>query len=419
MLFLNYESILKGLIMLIILFIFNLFLFNSCSSEESSPKVEIQSQSFNDIAKLSKIEEIAKKNDEIYNSRNNSITNAVRIASDAVVGINVTETKRVVYRDQLSPFANDEFFGRFFRRFRSTPRVREYEVKGLGTGFIISPDGYILTNNHVAGNASKIVITTTDGKEYEAEIIGTDFTTDVSLLKISGKNDFPFIKMANSDDLIIGEWVIAMGNPFGLFDKNAKPTVTVGVVSNMGVDFAQEDNGDYRVYKGMIQTDAAISSGNSGGPLINAAGEVIGMNTIIFSTATDGKGAGSIGIGFSIPINRVAKIVDKLISHRTLKRNFYTGIDVKQLDSKLSNYLDIKQDRGLIIYSILKNSPAHLAGLEPGDLILSINDNKIMNQEDFIIATYDNFVSDKLEFRILRNGKEQIKTLILVPRPGE
>ena len=404
---------------LIILFIFNLFLFNSCSSEESSPKVEIQSQSFKDIAKLSKIEEIAKKNDEIYNSRNNSITNAVRIASDAVVGINVTETKRVVYRDQLSPFANDEFFGRFFRRFRSTPRVREYEVKGLGTGFIISPDGYILTNNHVAGNASKIVITTTDGKEYEAEIIGTDFTTDVSLLKISGKNDFPFIKMANSDDLIIGEWVIAMGNPFGLFDKNAKATVSVGVVSNMGVDFAQEDNGDYRVYKGMIQTDAAISSGNSGGPLINAAGEVIGMNTIIFSTATDGKGAGSIGIGFSIPINRVAKIVDKLISHRTLKRNFYTGIDVKQLDSKLSNYLDIKQDRGLIIYSILKNSPAHLAGLEPGDLILSINDNKIMNQEDFIIATYDNFVSDKLEFRILRNGKEQIKTLILVPRPGE
>ena len=122
---------------------------------------------------------------------------------------------------------------------------------------------------------------------------------------------------------------------------------------------------------------------------------------------------------FPIPINRVAKIVDKLISHRTLKRNFYTGIDVKQLDSKLSNYLDIKQDRGLIIYSILKNSPAHLAGLEPGDLILSINDNKIMNQEDFIIATYDNFVSDKLEFRILRNGKEQIKTLILVPRPGE
>lgn len=405
--------------MLIILFIFNLLLFNSCSSEESSPKVEIQSQSFHDIAKLSKIEEIAKKNDEIYNSRNNSITNAVRIASDAVVGINVTETKRVVYRDQLSPFANDEFFGRFFRRFRSTPRVREYEVKGLGTGFIISPDGYILTNNHVAGNASKIVITTTDGKEYEAEIIGTDFTSDVSLLKIAGKNDFPFIKMANTDDLIIGEWVIAMGNPFGLFDKNAKPTVTVGVVSNIGVDFAQEDNGDYRVYKGMIQTDAAISSGNSGGPLINAAGEVIGMNTIIFSTATDGKGAGSIGIGFSIPINRVAKIVDKLISHRTLKRNFYTGIDVKQLDSKLSNYLDIKQDRGLIIYSILKNSPAHLAGLEPGDLILSINDNKIMTQEDFIIATYDNFVSDKLEFRILRNGKEQIKNLILVPRPGE
>ena len=403
-----------------LLIILNILFLSSCSSQESqsNPDVEIKAKPTLDIAKLNKMQEIAQKNDEIYSSRNNSITNAVRVASDAVVGINVTETKRVVYQDRLNPFANDEFFGRFFRRFRSTPRVREYEVKGLGTGFLISPDGYILTNNHVAGNASKIVVTTTDGKEYEAEIIGTDFTSDVSLLKISGK-DFPYLKMANSDDLIVGEWVIAMGNPFGLFDKNAKPTVTVGVVSNMGVDFAQEDNGEYRIYKGMIQTDAAISSGNSGGPLVNSLGEVIGMNTIIFSTATDGKGAGSIGIGFSIPINRVNKVVEKLIKHRTLKRNFYTGIEIKQLDSKISNYLDLKTDRGLIVYSIIKNSPAHLAGLEPGDYILSINDKKILSQEDYIIAVFDNFVGDTLEFRILRNGKELTKDIILVPRPGE
>lgn len=407
--------------MIKLIVLLNIIFLSSCNSQENikEPKVEyITNSSTQDIAKLNKIEEIAKKNDEIYNSRNNSITKAIRKASDAVVGINVTETKRVVYRDRLNPFMDDDIFGRFFRRYRTAPRVREYEVKGLGTGFLISSDGYILTNNHVAGNASKIVITMTDGKEYEAEIIGTDYTTDVTLLKIDGKN-LPYIKMADSDDLIIGEWVIAMGNPFGLFDKNAKPTVTVGVVSNKGVDFVQEDNNDYRVYKDMIQTDAAISSGNSGGPLVNAVGEVIGMNTIIYSTATDGKGAGSIGIGFSIPINRVKQIVEKLKTNKTLKRNFYTGIDVKQLDSKISAYLDLDVDRGLIVYSIIKKSPAHLAGLEPGDLILSINDRKIIDQEDYIIAVYDNFVGDKIDFRILRNGKELTKTLILVPRPGE
>ncbi len=405
--------------MYIFLIIFNLFLLNACNSKEI-PEVEInqskpQSQ---DIAKLNKINQIVEENDKIYSSRQNSITRAIAIASDAVVGINITETKRVVYRDAYNPFMEDEFFGRFFRRYRSAPRVREYEVKGLGTGFLISDDGYILTNHHVAGSASKIIITMTDGKEYNAEIIGTDFTTDVALLKIDGQN-LPHLKLADSEDIIIGEWVIALGNPFGLFDKNAKPTVTVGVVSNKGVNFAQEDNNDYRVYKDMIQTDAAISSGNSGGPLVNAIGEVIGMNTIIYSTATDGKGAGSIGIGFSIPINRVKEIVEMLKKNKTLNRNFYTGLDVKLLDKKLSAYLDLEVDRGLIVYSILKNSPGHLAGLEPGDLILSINDRKIIDQEDYIIAIYDNFVGDKINFRILRNGKELTKTLILVPRPGE
>jgi len=407
--------------MYLVLIIINLFLLSSCNSQES-PKIEMLNIAENksttqDIAKLNNFKQIDEENEKIYNTRQNAITRAVSHASDAVVGINITETKRVVYRNS-NPFANDEFFGRFFRRYRSAPRIREYEVKGLGTGFIISPDGYILTNHHVAGSASKVVITLTDGTEHQAEIIGTDFTTDVALLKIEAK-DLPYLKLADSDNLIIGEWVIALGNPFGLFDKNAKPTVTVGVVSNKGVDFVQEDNNEYRVYKDMIQTDAAISSGNSGGPLINALGEVIGMNTIIYSTATDGKGAGSIGIGFSIPINRVRDIVKKLIDNKTLNRNFYTGLDVKLLDKKLQAYLKLDIDRGLIVYSILKNSPAFLSGLEPGDLILSINDRKIIDQEDYIIAIYDNFVGDKINFRILRNGKELSKTLILVPRPGE
>lgn len=407
--------------MYLVLIILNLFLLNSCNSQES-PKIEMVNIAENksttqDIAKLNNFKQIDEENDKIYNTRQNAITRAVSRASDAVVGINITEIKKVVYRNS-NPFGNDEFFGRFFRRYRSAPSVREYEVKGLGTGFVISPDGYILTNHHVAGSASKVIITLTDGTEHQAEIIGTDFTTDVALLKIDAKN-LPYLKLANSEDIIIGEWVIALGNPFGLFDKNAKPTVTVGVVSNNGVDFVQEDNNEYRVYKDMIQTDAAISSGNSGGPLVNALGEVIGINTIIYSTATDGKGAGSIGIGFSIPINRVREIVNKLIDNKTLNRNFYTGLDVKLLDKKLQAYLKLDIDRGLIVYSILKNSPAFLSGLEPGDLILSINDRKIIDQEDFIISIYDNFVGDKINFRILRNGKELSKTLILVPRPGE
>ena len=156
-------------------------------------------------------------------------------------------------------------------------RKQKQEIKGLGSGFIISEDGYILTNDHVAGKASKVVITMTNGKKFDAKIIGSDPTSDVALLKIDG-NNFPFVELGNSDDLIVGEWAIAFGNPFGLFDINSKPTVTVGVISNINVNLGLQDD---KVYKGMIQTDAAISSGNSGGPLVNGLGQVIGINSTI------------------------------------------------------------------------------------------------------------------------------------------
>ena len=189
--------------------------------------------------------------DVISNQRNNAITRAVAAASPSVVGINVTEIREVTYRDPL--FGIDPFWGQFFGN-----RVQRQEVKGLGSGFLISADGYILTNDHVAGNAKEITVTLTNREHYKAKLIGTDLVSDISLLKIDGK-EFPFAKLGNSEDVIIGEWVIAMGNPFGLFEINDKPTVTVGVVSATGVNLNAEAG---RYYRGMIQTDAAINQGD-------------------------------------------------------------------------------------------------------------------------------------------------------------
>ncbi|MBI4534675.1 MAG: trypsin-like peptidase domain-containing protein, partial [Ignavibacteriae bacterium] len=204
----------------------------------------------------------------IYNSRRNAITHAVAVASPAVVGINVIEVRQYRYR---SPWGDDPFFRQFF-----PDRTYTQQVQGLGSGFIISPDGYILTNDHVAGNAKEITVTLTSGEKYKAELVGSDQISDIALMKIDGK-DLPHIRLGNSDDVITGEWVIAFGNPFGLFDISDKPTVTVGVVSATNMNLRSQDG---RVYRGMIQTDAAINSGNSGGPLLNSLGEVVGVNSV-------------------------------------------------------------------------------------------------------------------------------------------
>lgn len=347
-------------------------------------------------------------NSSLNGNRHNAITKAVQMAEDAIVGINVTETRQVVYRD---PF-DDPFFRYFFGERRSRGRVREYEVQGLGSGFLISPDGYILTNHHVAGNASKIVVTMTNGKKYDAEIVGSDLTSDVALLKIKDKN-LPFLKLGNSDDIIVGEWVIAFGNPFGLFDLNAKPTVTVGVISNVGVNFTQEG----RVYKGMLQTDAAISSGNSGGPLVNALGEVIGMNTVIFSTAQSGMGAGSIGIGWAIPINRVKDIVDIIKKDKKINRNFDIGIEVSELDDYLASYLGIEKRDGVVVVAVNTKLPAGRAGIEPGDIIIEVNGKKIAKESDYHIQINDSMVGSDISFTFLRDGNK-MTTVFKIPEKG-
>ncbi len=391
-----------------------LLLFSGCNTNGDESKAHLVSNSkIYFESKPSSVTSLI--SDSISNIRRNAITRVVEMASSAIVGINVTEVVEVQYSN---PFFDDPFFRYFFGE--RAPRYKQYEVRGVGSGFIISPDGYILTNHHVAGNATKIVITTTDGKTYEAEIIGSDEISDVALLKINAKN-LPYLKFANSDEVIVGEWVIAFGNPFGLFDINSKPTVTVGVVSNRGVNFYYEDRvfagrryiSKYRVYKDMIQTDAAISSGNSGGPLLNTLGEVIGVNTVIKSTAQSREGAGSIGIGFAIPINRVKKILDILASKGKVNRDFSIGMEVKKNDDRIAKYFNLKSSEGVVVTSVRHNSPAMAAGIEPGDIILKINDTAIIREDDYLIVILDSMVGDKLKCEILRDDRTIERTIEL------
>ncbi|MEE9225320.1 MAG: trypsin-like peptidase domain-containing protein [Bacteroidota bacterium] len=331
---------------------------------------------------------------EITVSRHNAITRAVSRTSSAVVGVNVTEIRE--YRDPFSSFWDDPFFRQFFGDSFFGRRSYKQEVKGLGSGFLISPDGYVVTNDHVAGSAVKITLTLTSGEKYEAQLIGSDPVSDVALLKIDG-NNLPYLKFGDSDDVIIGEWVIALGNPFGLFEINDKPTVTVGVVSSTGLNLTAGEN---RVYRDMIQTDAAINRGNSGGPLLNSLGKVIGVNTIIYS-----PNQGSVGVGFAIPINRVKVILNELKTAGKVDRNFWTGFAYQPVDVRVASYFGLDQAVGVIVTEVAKNSPAEKAGLKPGDIILEANGQRILNETGFRAFLVDLRAGDRIKLKVYREKK--------------
>jgi len=333
--------------------------------------------------------------DEILVSRRNAITKAIEEVSDAVVGINVTEIQKI--RDPFWEFFGDDpYFKQFFGD-RSYTR----EVHNLGSGVIISPDGYILSNDHVAGNAAKIVVTMTNGKKYDAKLIGSDKASDVCVLKIDETN-LPYVKIGNSDDLIVGEWVIALGNPFGLFEINDKPTVTVGVISAVNMNLGAV--GD-RYYLNMIQTDAAINSGNSGGPLVNALGELIGINTLIYTAGSQGN----IGVGFALPINKVMKIYNEIKQYGEVRRNFRTGIiGAETITEQIANYYNLPVSRGVIVTRIAKNSPAEEAGFQIGDIIIKVDRFRVVDEKSLLAALFEFRINDIVEFTIVR-GKETKK----------
>ena len=331
---------------------------------------------------------------DITASRQNAITETVSKVSSAVVGINVTEIRE--FKDPFGDmFGNDPFFRQFFG-----DRSYKQEVHGLGSGFIISDDGYIITNDHVVGGASKVVVSLTNGEHYDAEIIGHDAVSDIALLKID-KSNLPYIKLGNSDDIIIGEWIIALGNPFGLFEVNQKPTVTVGVISASGMKLQADQN---RFYRNMIQTDAAINSGNSGGPLVNSVGEVIGMNTLIFTG--NSYNTGNIGLGFAIPINKVKQITDQLKKDKTIDRNYWIGLRLQAIDNNIANYYKLTNTKGAIVVSVEKGSPADDAGIKQEDVITAVNGENINSDYDFWGIITDTKTGDKLKLKILRSGDE-------------
>ncbi len=327
-------------------------------------------------------------NQNLHDGRRNAITRTVSMVSPGVVGINVLEVRQYRYR---SPWGDDPFFRQFFG-----DQTYSQQVQGLGSGFLISPDGYILTNDHVAGNAKEITVTLTNADKVKAELVGTDATSDIALLKIEGKN-LPYIKLGNSDDVLIGEWVIALGNPFGLFDISDKPTVTVGVVSATKMNLPAQEG---RVYRGMIQTDAAINLGNSGGPLVNTLGEVIGVNSAIYT-----PNQGSIGLGFAIPINRVKSIVAELKKSGKIERQYWTGLEIQTVDKRVARYFGLEKVEGVIISDIKKGSPADRSGFKVGDIIVEVNGEKITDDSSMIAIVDDAKVGDVLNLKVIRDKK--------------
>ncbi len=316
--------------------------------------------------------------------------------SPAVVFIKVEKESEVVMPE--FPFG-DEFFRRFFGAPpmpEHQPKTRKRKAVGQGSGFIISPDGLIMTNNHVVGDADKVTVRLLDGREFTADTIGTDPATDIALIKID-ETDLPFLKLGDSDKLEVGDWVLAVGNPFGL-----SHTLTAGIVSAKGRSGIGLND-----YENFIQTDAAINPGNSGGPLVNLDGEVVGINTAIFS-----RSGGYMGIGFAIPINMAKKIRDQLVKHGKVIRG-RLGVYIQDLTPDLAESFGIDKNKGILVAQVIEDSPAEKAGLKRGDVILRIDGDPVGKVADFRNRIALTAPGTKVTLLVLRDGKrKKIKVTI-------
>jgi len=336
--------------------------------------------------------------DDVSASRTNAIVLAARKVSPAVVSVIVTQTRVVTY-DPFGGLGLDDFFRDFAPR-----RAYRQEVKSMGSGVIISSDGDVVTNAHVVLNATRIKVTLPDNHEFPAELDGIDETRDLALLKLKTK-DLPAATMGNSDDLMIGEWSIAIGNPFGFMIEDAQPTVTVGVVSALHRDIKPSGGG--QVYADMIQTDAAINPGNSGGALVNAAGEVVGINTFIFSHS-----GGSEGIGFARPINDVKQFVKETRSSGGLTRyeRVKTGLGaaIADINPTLQGSFGLDYRRGVVVVEVEGGSVSETIGMAPGDVILMAQGKTVGSAAAF--ARLYEHLAGTIDIVIDRGG-EQIRLL--------
>ena len=323
------------------------------------------------------------------------VSKALDISGDAVVTIE-TERKVVAFREGLLPpeILNDPYFEHLFgQREFQIPRSRI--ERGQGSGVIFSKDGHVLTNAHVIEKSDQLIVVLSDGRRVLGKVIGQDSLTDLAVIKLKEKGPWPTAKLGDSSNLKVGDWAIAVGNPFGL-----ENTVTLGIISNLNRDVSQLGISDKRV--DLIQTDAAINPGNSGGPLLNSYGEVIGINTLVRS----GPGA---GLGFAIPINRASKIAKDLITTGRAKHPMI-GVTLASNIKHKSNFLS-KRESGAIIKYVIPNGPAQKSGLKINDLIVSINNEQISTPSDVVKKINQNNLKSSLKFKIIRGKKEYIKII--------
>ncbi|KQC07539.1 MAG: hypothetical protein APR54_00825 [Candidatus Cloacimonas sp. SDB] len=389
------DVLLLLILVIVAILAFNKFYRDDATREEVLDILESPRSGY-DLNEIEKENDKAARDKRVQNfniQRQNSITAAVQKVQPAVVSVNVIKTE--IVRRYINPFENP-----FFGFFDNVPYKRE--VQGIGSGVIISKDGYIVTNAHVVEGATKLTIMLTDDRQFDGQIIGFDSIHDIAILKIAG-SDLPTASLGSSNELIIGEWAIAVGNPYGLLIKDSHPSVSVGVISAIDRNFAENKEG--KVYRRMIQTDAAINPGNSGGPLVNIFGEVIGINTFIFS-----ESGGSIGIGFSIPIDRVVKISREIIEHGKV-RDIWFGFKVQDINPILASYLKLESTNGVIVNSVEQNGPADKAGLKKGDIIIEINDIFIRNTDDAELAVTDIAVGDQINLKIMRDKEEMLVSI--------
>jgi serine protease Do len=291
-----------------------------------------------------------------------------------------------------------EPFNRFFEEFFGGFPEREFRRMGLGSGVIIDKEGYILTNEHVIAGASEIKVKLPDGREFDAEVKGMDKRSDLAVIKINA-SDLYTAKLGDSDGLKIGKWVIAVGNPFGFAIENPEPTITVGVISALHRYLPALGRRE-RSYDDLIQTDAAINPGNSGGPLVNLEGEVIGVNTAIITTS-----GGYQGVGFAIPINKAKRVLGKLVKGEKILYG-WLGVNIQDLNEDLRNYFRTKENEGVIVVKVYKDSPADKGGLKEGDLILSFNNQIVKKTKDLIGMVSSFEVGAIVPIKIIRESKE-------------
>jgi serine protease Do len=322
------------------------------------------------------------------------------LATPAVVFISAE--KLTVVGMPTQPFGYNDPFGffgdDFLRRFFHGPNVprnqprnqpRKFRQMGQGSGFLISKDGYILTNHHVVGDADKITVKLHDGREFEAERIGTDAKSEVAVIKIDS-DDLPYLELGDSTAIRVGEWVVAIGNPFGL-----TATLTAGIVSAKG-----RSGMGITDYEDFIQTDAAINPGNSGGPLLDIKGKVVGINTAIYS-----RSGGNMGIGFAIPVNMAKSIKEQLVKSGKVTRS-YLGVIIQEMTSDLAESFGLEDSTGILVSDVTEDSPAEKAELQQGDIILKLNGKPVKDIGEFRNEISSNPPGTKLKLTVFRDGKE-------------